>query len=123
MRLPNPEVAEAMCARVLGFTSFDPDVEVTITGGMNRPPYIKSPEIAALFDHAKALAAEIGFELEDCKITGGGSDGNFTGALGIPTLDGLGADGYGAHSHDEHILYSSLVERTALMIRLFQTLE
>lgn len=123
MRVPTPEIAEEICARVLGFTSFDPDVEVTVTGGMNRPPYVKTPEIAALFEHARALAADIGFQLEDCKITGGGSDGNFTGALGIPTLDGLGADGYGAHSHDEHIYYSSLVERTALMIRLFQTLE
>ena len=60
--------------------------------------------------------------MDDVK-TGGGSDGNFTGALGIPTLDGLGADGHGAHSHDEFIYYSSLVERTKLMVRLFETLE
>ena len=68
------------------------------------------------------MAAEIGFTLEDT-YTGGGSDGNFTGALGIPTLDGLGADGAGAHTDWEYILFSSLEERAALMIRLFETLE
>ena len=67
-------------------------------------------------------AAEIGFDLQDLK-TGGGSDGNFTGALGIPTLDGLGADGHGAHSNDEYIYYSSLVERCRLMVRLMETLD
>ena len=122
MRLPTPELMEKVCGEVLAFEAFDPDVTVTVTGGSNRPPYVKSEAGAALFEHAKGLAAEIGFDLEDCKITGGGSDGNFTAALGVPTLDGLGADGQGAHSHHEHIYFSSLVERTALMIRLFETL-
>ena len=72
-------------------------------------------------DAAKAIAAEIGFDLQDLK-TGGGSDGNFTGALGIPTLDGLGADGHGAHSYNEFIYYSSLVERAKLMYGLLRTL-
>ena len=85
-----------------------------------------SAETAALHtvfgDHAKGLAADIGFELKDMK-TGGCSDGNFTGAMDIPTLDGLGADGQGAHTLDEFIYYSSLVERCRLMIRLFETLK
>ena len=55
--------------------------------------------------------------------TGGGSDGNFAAALGVPTLDGLGVDGHGAHSHEEHLLVSSLEPRTRLMLRLFETLE
>ncbi len=65
---------------------------------------------------------EIGFDLQDMK-TGGGSDGNFTGALGIPTLDGLGADGKGAHTHDEFIYYSSLEDRAKLMLGLFEALD
>jgi len=107
---------------MLGLKSVDPDVEVRVTGGMNRPPFVKDAGIAALFEHARGLAAEIGFELEDT-YTGGGSDGNFTAALGVPTLDGLGADGAGAHADWEYITYSSLEERAALMIRLFETLE
>ena len=78
-----------------------------------RPPYEKDDGIEALYQHAKALAAEIGFDLQDMK-TGGGSDGNFTAALGIPTLDGLGADGHGAHTLDETVYYSSLEPRAKL---------
>jgi glutamate carboxypeptidase len=122
IRVPNMEVAEEVMAKVEAMTPVDPDCSLHIEGGVDRPPYEKFDGIAKLFDHAKALAAEIGFDLEDLK-TSGGSDGNFTGALGIPTLDGLGADGHGAHSHDEFIYYSSLVERCRLMIRLFETLE
>lgn len=122
MRVPTPEDADRIVAEVLGFNTFDPDCGISITGGVNRPPYEKFEGVARLFDHARKLAAELGFDLRDLK-TGGGSDGNFTGALGIPTLDGLGADGHGAHSFDEHIYFSSLVERTRLMIRLFETLE
>ncbi len=122
LRVPDPETAVEMEARILGLKAVDPDVELTIEGGMNRPPYRKDAGIAALFDHAKGLAAEIGFELKDVELTGGGSDGNFTAALGIPTLDGLGVDGYGAHTDYEHCFYSSLKPRAELMLRLFETL-
>ena len=122
MRVPSPESAREMCATVLGLTPFDPDVEVEVTGGMNRPPYEKNASIEALLDHARALAADIGFELRDVK-SGGVSDGNFTAALGVPTLDGLGVDGHGAHSYEEHLLFSSLEPRARLMLRLFETLE
>jgi glutamate carboxypeptidase len=114
--------AEEMCERILALTAFDPDTTLEVTGGMNRPAFNKDEKIAALFEHAKALAAEIGFELEDVVKTGGGSDGNFTAALGVPTLDGLGADGHGAHTDYEHIFYSSLEPRAKLMLRLLQTL-
>lgn len=122
MRAPSPELADEIVSRVRAFETFDPDVKMEITGGINRPPYEKFDGLAKLFDHAKGLAAEIGFDLEDLK-TGGGSDGNFTGAMGIPTLDGLGADGHGAHTHKEHIYLSSLEPRARLMVRLFETLE
>jgi glutamate carboxypeptidase len=122
MRVPDEATEKEMCERVLALTAFDPDVVLHVSGGMNRPPYDKDEKITALFENAKTLASEIGFDLEDVVKTGGGSDGNFTAALGIPTLDGLGADGYGAHSDYEHIYYSSLEPRTKLMMRLFQTL-
>ncbi len=122
LRVPDAEAAAEICERILALTAIDPDVELTITGGMNRPPYPKTETVASLFEHAKGLAEEIGFELRDT-YTGGGSDGNFTAAMGIPTLDGLGADGAGAHTHGEYIFFSSLEERAALMIRLFETLE
>jgi glutamate carboxypeptidase len=77
----------------------------------------------ALFEHARRCAADVGFELEAVPMTGGGSDGNFTAALGVPTLDGLGADGMGAHTHDEQIYISSLEPRARMWVRLFETLE
>ncbi len=122
MRVPTIEDATDMIATVEAFKPFDPDCAMEIVTDFNRPPYEKSEKISKLFDHAKSLAAEIGFDLRDMK-TGGCSDGNFTGAMDIPTLDGLGADGQGAHTLDEFIYYSSLVERCRLMIRLFETLE
>ena len=76
-----------------------------------------------LFEHAKACAAEAGFELEATETTGGGSDGNFTAALGVPTLDGLGADGEGAHTLDEKIYFSSLEPRAKMWARLLETLK
>ena len=121
LRVPTPEAAQEMCARVLGLTPFDPDVELEVTGGMNRPAYEKDASIEALLQHARALASELGIDLQDVKA-GGVSDGNFTAALGIPTLDGLGVDGHGAHSHEEHLLFSSLEPRTRLMLGLFETL-
>ena len=122
MRVPDLALGEPAVAKILGLTARDPDCTVRVTGGLNRPPYGKNPGIAALFDHAKGLAAEIGFELKDVPLTGGGSDGNFTAALGVPTLDGLGADGRGPHALDEQIYYSSLVRQTALLLRLIETL-
>ncbi len=122
IRIPDMDAAEKVMAFVAGLQPEDKDCVITVEGGVDRPPYEKFEGIEKLFEHAKKCAAEIGFELKDLK-TGGGSDGNFTGALGIPTLDGLGADGHGAHSNDEFIYYSSLVERCRLMIRMMETLE
>ena len=122
MRVDNMEMAREAEAMVAALKSSDPDVELTISGGLNRPPYEKDEAITKLFEHARSIAADIGFDLQDLK-TGGGSDGNFTAAVGVPTLDGLGADGHGAHTLDEFIYYSSLVERTKLMLGLFETLE
>jgi glutamate carboxypeptidase len=108
--------------RILGLKSVDPDVKLKITGGMNRPPFEKTAAIDALLRQAQALARDIGFVLADTIMTGGGSDGNFTAALGVPTLDGLGIDGDGAHTEWEHGYISSIEPRTRLMRRLFETL-
>jgi acetylornithine deacetylase/succinyl-diaminopimelate desuccinylase-like protein len=118
-RLQMPRVQ--VVARVRALKSVDPDVAITISGGLNRPPYAKTPAIAALFDHAKGLAAEIGFDLQDLK-TGGGSDGNFCADL-APVLDGLGVDGKGGHTGYEQCYISSLVPRATLMHRLLETLK
>ena len=110
-------------ARLSGLTPVDPDVRLEVTPGLFRPPYAKSPEIQALYDKACGLAREIGFEIPGERVAGGGSDGNFTGSLGVPTLDGLGVVGDGPHTHEEHLLVSCLVPRTKLLARLFETLE
>lgn len=121
MRVQSPEQGEEMVARILALTSETEGVTVTVTGGLNRPPYEKDERIAALYAHAKGLAAEIGYDLIDLK-TGGGSDGNFTAAI-APTLDGLGVDGKGGHTHYEQIYVSSLAPRSELFFRLFATLQ
>jgi glutamate carboxypeptidase len=108
--------------RILGLKSVDPDVKLKVTGGMNRPPFEKTAAIDALLRQAQTLARDIGFVLADTIMTGGGSDGNFTAALGVPTLDGLGIDGDGAHTEWEHGYISSIEPRTRLMRRLFETL-
>ncbi len=123
LRVPDPDLAAEMTATLLGLQAIGEEVEVAVEGGMNRPPYRKDAGIQALFDKARAIYAEIGKELNDVPLTGGGSDGNFTAALGIPTLDGLGADGKGAHAAFEQIYYSSLMSRTYLAARLFETLD
>ena len=90
---------------------------LTVTGGINRPPMERTRGTVKLFRQARALAAELGFALEEA-ATGGASDGNFTSALGIPTLDGMGAVGEGAHAPHESIVLSQLPLRTALLAGL-----
>jgi glutamate carboxypeptidase len=123
LRVRDEATGQEMEAKILALRPFDPAVELRVTGGMNRPPFEKSPAIGALFRHAQALARDIGFDLVDALMTGGGSDGNFTAALGVPTLDGLGIDGDGAHTNWEHGLVSSIVPRMRLMQRLLETLQ
>jgi len=107
---------------LLGLEPNDPDVKLVVRGGMNRPPMERSAAIGELFETAQRLATELGQPFGEVPMTGGGSDGNFTAALGVPTLDGLGVDGDGAHTLHEHALVSSLAPRAALMARLLETL-
>ena len=93
--------------------------KLKITGGFDRPP-LERKMCAALFDRAKSLAKQMHFALGEC-TAGGGSDGNFTGALGVPTLDGLGAAGDGAHSDHEYVLIKTMSSRAALLAALLAT--
>jgi len=92
----------------------DKACKLTISGGINRPPMERKAGTIALFKQARRLASEMGFVLTEAS-TGGGSDGNFTAALGVPTLDGMGAVGMGAHAVHEHVEAKHLLERTALL--------
>lgn len=119
-RLPTPADADEIVPKILGLTSRSEGVTVDVKGEVNRPPYVKGNAGAALFEHARSLAEEIGFELADT-YTGGGSDGNFTAPF-TATLDGLGVDGKGAHTHYEQMYISSIEPRARLLHRLYQTL-
>ncbi|GLH77761.1 carboxypeptidase [Bradyrhizobium sp. SSBR45G] len=119
-RLPTPADADEIVPRILGLKSRSDGVTVEVKGEVNRPPYVKGNAGAALFEHAKSLAEELGFELADT-YTGGGSDGNFTAPF-TATLDGLGVDGKGAHTHYEQMYISSIEPRARLLHRLYQTL-
>jgi glutamate carboxypeptidase len=120
LRIPTVADADEYVAKILNLKSRTEGVSVKVVGGLNRPPYEKGNAGAALYEHARTLAAEIGFELVDT-FTGGGSDGNFT-APHTATLDGLGVDGKGAHTHYEQLYISSLEPRARLLHRLYQTL-
>jgi glutamate carboxypeptidase len=100
----------------------DPHCKLTITGGINRPPMERKSGTIALFKKAHTIAAELGFTLEEA-ATGGGSDGNFTAALGVPTLDGMGAVGDGAHAAHESVVIEHLVPRTALLAAMIASVE
>ena len=105
-----------------GLKVSDPHCKLTITGGINRPPMERKAGTIALFKKAHALAAELGFVLDEA-ATGGGSDGNFTAALGVPTLDGMGAVGDGAHAAHESVVIEHVVPRTALMAAMIASVE
>lgn len=99
----------------------DKRCSIEVAGGLNRPPMERTAAIAKLFRTARKLASELGVDLEESS-TGGGSDGNFTAALGIPTLDGLGTVGEGAHAPHESIAVDRIADRTALLAKLVEAI-
>ena len=102
-----------------GLKPFDKRCTIEIDGGINRPPLERTESVAKLFKLAQRTAKECRLELKEASV-GGGSDGNFTAALGIPTLDGLGAVGEGAHATNECVLIDQLIPRTVLLARLIE---
>ena len=122
-RVPDMQAAEDVLAWMRALEPVGPDVTLDIDVELNRPPMVKTDAVAKLLSRAKGWAAESGFALEEAAMTGGGSDANFTAALGVPTLDGLGADGDGAHTLHEYILVSTLERRLDFWRRLLQNLD
>ena len=118
---PSADAFDEIRARILALTPIGRDIELCVEAGPVRPLFAPTAEGLALYDQARAIAGEIGFAPGHGSY-GGGSDGNFTGALGVPTLDGLGVCGDGAHTHEEHLLVSSLVPRARLLAGLFERL-
>jgi glutamate carboxypeptidase len=114
VRIARAVDAERMDRRFRSLRAIDRACRLEVAGGLNRPPMERTPGTVTLFQRAATMAAGLGFQLQEA-ATGGGSDGNFTSALGIPTLDGMGAVGEGAHAHRESILLDALVPRTALL--------
>jgi glutamate carboxypeptidase len=95
-------------------TPATPGTTVTVSGGLNRPPMPRDATMIKTFERARQIAAGLGLQIGEGS-TGGGSDANFVAPLGVPVLDGLGAQGNGAHSEREHVVIASLPERTALL--------
>ena len=122
LRVNSIRDGELMTARILALESRVAGCSLTVEGGMNRPPYGETKAIRALYEKAQEIAGGLGLKLPR-QHRGGGSDGNFTAALGVPTLDGLGCPGAGAHATHEHILWRQLAPRAALLRTLLETLD
>jgi glutamate carboxypeptidase len=114
------EAGQAISQRILGLRPYLSGTRLKISGGLGRPPLERTPEIVRMYSYAAGVAQELGFKLGE-GLTGGGSDGSLTAAMGIPTLDGMGVDGDGSHSLDEHILVSDIPRKAALLARLIET--
>jgi glutamate carboxypeptidase len=117
VRIASHEEAARITEVIRRLSPHLPGASLQVRGGINRPPMERTADTIRLFGIAKEIAAELGMKLDEGS-TGGASDGNFTAALGIPTLDGLGAIGSGAHSPEEFVDVSSLPERAALIAGL-----
>ena len=117
VRIPRQSDQRYLARRFASLTPFDNRCSIEVSGGINRPPLERNEGVRKLFRLARSLSAEMGVNLEESS-TGGGSDGNFTAALGVPTLDGLGAVGEGAHAANESILIDRIADRTALLAKL-----
>ncbi|MFF7656108.1 M20 family metallopeptidase [Streptomyces sp. NPDC007983] len=121
IRITEPAEMARLDAAFGALAPSDPRVRLTVSGGWNRPPMVPNEPSRQLFKQAHAIAAELGWELEETAV-GGASDGNFVSALGRPVLDGLGALGSGAHARHEHTLLDAVPARTALAVGLLHSL-
>jgi glutamate carboxypeptidase len=122
LRIAKKADGAVMERRVRGLRPENPKCRIEIDGGINRPPMERTKQVVALYELARKVARELGFSLTEIAV-GGGSDGNFTGGIGIPTLDGLGAVGEGAHATHESIVAAELPRRAALLAGLIEAIE
>ncbi len=121
VRMDDPEEGNRLIEALRALDGERPEARVIWTGGVNRPPLVRTPEVAALYHRARDLAAELDWELGEGSA-GGGSDGNIAAAKGIPVLDGLGPDGDGAHARHEQVRVADLPRRAALLAGLLTAL-
>ncbi|MDE3156753.1 MAG: M20 family metallopeptidase [Acidobacteriota bacterium] len=121
-RVPRREDEARLVSALAALRPTRPGIRLEVTGGFSRPPLERTPAVARLYEQARAVAVELGADLQE-GATGGGSDGNFTAALGVPTLDGLGAVGDGAHALHEHVVIDALPGRAALLAGLIARLD
>jgi glutamate carboxypeptidase len=119
VRVARKQDAAGIDRKLRSLKPFNGKCKLEITGGMNRPPMERTPPVAALYNKARETAAQLGWKLGEAAV-GGGSDGNFTAGLGIPTLDGLGGVGDGAHAIHESVLISAISRRAALLAELIE---
>jgi glutamate carboxypeptidase len=122
VRVPSAAEGHRIEGALATLTPRDSRTRLEVAGGFSRPPLERGPHVLGLYAVARRVAAELGQTLGEGG-TGGGSDGNFTAALGVPTLDGLGPQGDGAHALHEHVLVADLAWRAAFLARLLTTLE
>ncbi len=120
IRIARLKDAAGIDKKMRNLRPFNRKCKIEVRGGINRPPMERTAGVAALYTQAQAIARDFGWKLGEAAV-GGGSDGNFTAGLGIPTLDGLGGVGDGAHATHEHILISELPRRAALMAGLIES--
>lgn len=119
VRVARMKDAHSIDRRLKALKPFNRKCELEITGGVNRPPMERSSAVATLYQKASEIAQQLGWKLQEASV-GGGSDGNFTASLGIPTLDGLGGVGEGAHAPSESVVISELPRRAALLAELIE---
>lgn len=119
VRVPTMQDAARVEARLHELRPVNPAVRIEVTGNVARPPLERTAGVARLYEQAREVAAELGVDLAEGD-TGGGSDGNFTAAIGVPTLDGLGPEGDGAHALHEHVVIADLPWRAAFLAALIQ---
>ncbi|RDZ12381.1 peptidase M20 [Priestia megaterium] len=117
LRVSTEEEAKRVTDIILNLKPLSKGIKLEVTGGMNRPPMVKTEQTKELFEYAQSIANELDIDLTE-EAVGGGSDGNFTAAIGTPTLDGLGACGKGIHAAHEHIQIDKLAERSSLFANL-----
>jgi glutamate carboxypeptidase len=120
VRIKQAKQAAALDRKFRTLKPFDKHCKLSIEGGINRMPMERTAGVAALYKKAQAIAKQIDWKLEEAAV-GGGSDGNFTAGMGIPTLDGMGGDGHGAHAVHEHIVISELPRRALLLAGMIES--
>jgi glutamate carboxypeptidase len=120
VRIAHAKQAATLDRKLRALKPFDKLCKLSIEGGVNRLPMERTPGVAALYEKAQAIAKQIDWKLEEASV-GGGSDGNFTAGIGIPTLDGMGGHGQGAHAVHEHIIISELPRRALLLAGMIES--